>query len=598
MTQTTLPHRSDVPIEETWNLESIFPTIDAWQAACDEVEAGLPELEKYVGRLGESPATLLEYFSIADDLIRLAVKVMVYAGLAQATDVSDQQAAARMGQGRGLITRAVAARSFENPELMEIGFDTLRAWMDENPELEIYRHHFDDLERQSAHVRSAEVEEVLALATGPLPPRQTFMPYSSLINFELKFKPAVSSEGTELEVGQSSIGSLNTHKDRRVRQTAFENYADAYLDFRNTIAGTQTMAFERDHFNARARRFNSTLEASLNPSNIPLEVFHNLIRVFRENLPTWHKYWRVKRRALGLDGFGVYDIKAPLTESTVEVPYDQAVEWICSGMAPLGEEYVRVLRGGCTTDRWVDRSRNKGKRQGAFSWGSYDTQPFIMMSYADDVFSTVLRTIAHVECPLDCLIGMGGRTGALGITAMIRINVDQILVHAILVRVGRITVTDPSVSLLADYAIAIQVKSAGSFFVARHTGGSDPSIRSIPRKGSTQGNEDQQSLHTCIVPRCLRRWKARPVHPALIGCHLSERRIYSLADGRVFVFAEADDSGKSSRMVQSRKGFYRSNAHCRSFVLKQREEFVQGTLVRLARTQELLLAQVVANAFD
>ena len=223
MTQTTLPHRSDVPIEETWNLESIFPTVDAWQVACDEVEAGLPELEKYVGRLGESPATLLEYFSIADDLIRLAVKVMVYAGLAQATDVSDQQAAARMGQGRGLITRAVAARSFENPELMEIGFDTLHAWMDENPELEIYRHHFDDLERQSAHVRSAEVEEVLALATGPLPPRQTFMPYSSLINFELKFKPAVSSEGTELEVGQSSIGSLN----ERVSILAVEDFCDA-----------------------------------------------------------------------------------------------------------------------------------------------------------------------------------------------------------------------------------------------------------------------------------------------------------------------------------------------------------------------------------
>lgn len=131
----------------------------------------------------------------------------------------------------------------------------------------------------------------------------------------------------------------------------------------------------------------------MNPSNIPIEVFHNLIEVFRRNLPTWHKYWRVRRKALKLEKLHVYDIKAPLTDAKVEVPFEQAVNWISEGMRPLGEEYVAVLKDGCTVNRWVDRARNKGKRQGAFSWGSYDTQPFIMMSYADDVFS--LSTLAH-----------------------------------------------------------------------------------------------------------------------------------------------------------------------------------------------------------
>jgi oligoendopeptidase F len=122
-------------------------------------------------------------------------------------------------------------------------------------------------------------------------------------------------------------------------------------------------------------------------------VFHTLIEVFKENLPTWHRYWRVRREALGYDALYVYDIKAPLTEAKPEVPYEQAVVWICEGMAPLGEEYVAAIRRGCREGRWVDRARNKGKRQGAFSSGAYDTQPFIMMSYADDVFS--LSTLAH-----------------------------------------------------------------------------------------------------------------------------------------------------------------------------------------------------------
>jgi oligoendopeptidase F len=129
------------------------------------------------------------------------------------------------------------------------------------------------------------------------------------------------------------------------------------------------------------------------PNNIPVEVFHNLIQVFKENLPTWHRYWQIRKQILGYDELHVYDIKAPLTRTKPQIPYQQAVDWICAGMAPLGEEYVKILRSGCLEDRWVDRARNKGKRQGAFSWGMYDTQPFIMMSYADDVFS--LSTLAH-----------------------------------------------------------------------------------------------------------------------------------------------------------------------------------------------------------
>ena len=391
MTQTTLLPRSEIPVEETWNLESIFPNIEAWEAGLKEAQALIPEIAKFQGKLSEGPGTLLKAFEAVETLQRKAMKVMVYAMLGSSADTTDQASLARGGQGQGTMVKAGAAAAFLEPELLAIGFDTLRKWMDEEPKLAVYAHYFDTLEREQKHVRSQEVEEVLAMAGEPLgTPRSS---YNAITNADLKFKKAKSSDGSKLDVGQSSIGGLITHEDRKVRKTAWKSYADGYLSYRNTIAAIQQGGFQNDVFRMRARNYASSLEASLEPNNIPTEVFHNLIDVFKNNLPTWHKYWRIRRKALGYKKFRVYDIKAPLMEHKPVVSFDQAVEWICEGMAPLGEEYVQVLRDGSTVNRWVDRAINKGKRQGAFSWGTYDTQPFIMMSYANDLFS--LSTLAH-----------------------------------------------------------------------------------------------------------------------------------------------------------------------------------------------------------
>ena len=182
-------------------------------------------------------------------------------------------------------------------------------------------------------------------------------------------------------------------RDREVRRTAWENYADAHLAFKNTMANNLAAGIKQDVLRARVRRYDSSLEAALFPDNIPLAVFHNLIDVFKRNLPTWHRYWRLRRKALGVETLHEWDIKAPLASGKVNVPYSQAVDWICEGMAPLGEEYVAVLRRGCLQERWVDIYPNKGKRLGAFSYGGPGTHPFIMMSYNDDLFSA--STLAH-----------------------------------------------------------------------------------------------------------------------------------------------------------------------------------------------------------
>ncbi|HIE57159.1 MAG TPA: oligoendopeptidase F, partial [Anaerolineales bacterium] len=391
MSKFTLVDRSEVPVEQTWNLESIYPDLESWEADLKAVQEMIPNAAALQGSLAKSPQALLAALKASEDLYRKTMKVLVHAMLTSAVDSANQAALARSGQARGLYAKVEAAISFIEPELLSIGFETLETWMDASPELAIYAHYFNTLKHQQEHVRSGEVEEILAMAGEPL--GASFSAYGAITNADLKFKPAKSSDGAKLDVGQSSIGALITHEDRKVRKTAWKRYANGYLAYKNTIAAVQTGAFQRDVFNARARRYDSSLQASLAPNNVPTEVFHNLIDVFKRNLPTWHRYWRIRRKALGYKKFHVYDIKAPLANAKVTVPYDQAVEWIAEGMAPLGEEYVTILRNGCTVNRWVDWARNKGKRQGAFSSGAYDTQPFIMMSYADDLFS--LSTLAH-----------------------------------------------------------------------------------------------------------------------------------------------------------------------------------------------------------
>jgi oligoendopeptidase F len=387
----TLPVRSEAPVEQTWDLESVYPTPEAWEAAYRDVEGRLPALNAYRGRLGEGPHALAEFLELYQSAGVEMGKIALYARNASSVDSTDQAALGRLGQANSLWSRFLAASSFLDPELMAIGLDRVEEWLKTTPQLAFMAHYVDRLRRRAPHVRSDEVEEAAALLSDPF--AAAFNTYSALTAVETGFRPAVASDGAELEVGQTSYGALITHPDRAVRRSAWESYADGYLALKNTHAGLLSAAVKQDVFNARLRRYGSALEASLGPNDIPVEVFHNLIATFRRNLPTWHRYWRLRKRALGVDEFEVYDIKAPLSAAKPVVPFAQAVEWITEGMAPMGDEYVEVLRRGCAEERWVDWALNRGKRDGAFSSGSVGTRPFIMMSYQDDLFS--LSTLAH-----------------------------------------------------------------------------------------------------------------------------------------------------------------------------------------------------------
>lgn len=387
----TVPLRQEIPLEHTWNAESIFPNDAAWSAEFDALTNDLLSLARFRGHLADNASTLADWFEASEAFEFRAGKVVLYASMKHTVDTTDQTAVALNDRARGLAARVAAAMSFAEPELLAIGFDKLRAWMQTEPRLAIYAHYFDRLEQRAAHVRSTEVEELLSQVNDPF--RTAAATHGVLTDADLKFVPARNDAGETFEITQGTIGALRTHPDRTVRRTAFENYADAYLANKNTMANALSAGVKQDVFRMRARKYESSLQAALAPNYIPLDVFHNLIQTFRANLPTWHRYWKIRQRALGYDSLHVYDEKAPLTASKPRVEFAQAVDWICAGLQPLGEEYVSTLRRGVLEQRWVDKYPNKGKRAGAFSTGVPGTQPFILMSYNDDLFS--MSTLAH-----------------------------------------------------------------------------------------------------------------------------------------------------------------------------------------------------------
>jgi oligoendopeptidase F len=383
--------RAEVPVEQTWNLEAIFPSVEEWEKALEGIEAEIEQIVPFRNTLSQSPQQLYKCLKVTEQVSRKMEKIFLYANLGSAVDNSDQAAQARAVQARGKYAKLQATTAFIEPELIAIGFPTLKEWCQQDQEVSLYKTYFEQLERKQSKVRSFEVENVMAMASEPM--TTVVQTYNSLTNVDIKFGSAFDEKGNPYPIEQGNFGALISHEDRSVRKTAWENYNDAFLKQKNTLAGLQIAGLQKDIFVANVRGFKNSLEASLFPNNIPEEVFHNLISVFRKHIPTWHKYWRIRKQWLGLDEFQEYDIKAPLTDQKPVVPFQQAIEWITEGMKPLGEEYVGILNKGATSERWVDWAVNQGKRQGAFSSGVYDTNPFIMMSYNNDVFS--LSTLAH-----------------------------------------------------------------------------------------------------------------------------------------------------------------------------------------------------------
>lgn len=385
------PPRGKVNKQHTWNSETVFANEAAWQAELGSILGALDSVRKFQGTLGQSPSNLRQALEVRDQLWVRAQRVYMYAAFAQAVDTTNQKAAGLQGQAESMSGHVAAALAFFAPELIALGHGRLREWMQQDRQLAVHAHSIDDLFRRQAHVRSGEVEEILGMLVDPFDgPSNTG---SLLTNADFQFEPAVTSTGARLEVTQSSLTRILLSSDRTARQSAWNHYMDRHLEFKNTLASNLITSIKANVFRARARRHDSTLAASLFDNNVPADVFHNLPGTFKRYLPVWHRYFEVRRKALRQRGLTYYDMWAPLARKKHRLTFDQAVDMIAVGLTPLGREYTQTLRRGCLEQRWVDWVPNKGKANGAFSYGAPGTHPFIMMSFTGDVAG--MSTLAH-----------------------------------------------------------------------------------------------------------------------------------------------------------------------------------------------------------
>ena len=391
MSQQILPKRAEVNPEFIWDASSIFATHTDWDAALEALKKDIPSLLSFAGRLGNSGSVLLEFLEILNDLRSRFRKLSVYASLFRSVDSEDNAANIMSGKAASVFANFASSAAFGQPELLALGQSKLEQLILQEPKLEMYKHHFEILEKGRAHVRSSEVEALLGSVSEPF--SQAVQTHGVLVNADLKFENAIDSSGASFEVAQSTLRNLVSSPDRALRISAWESYSDGHLAFKNTMASALSSGIKQDWFRSNARNYSSSLAAALTPEHIPLEVFHNLVATFMQYIPMWHKYWDLRRKWLKLEKLSEADVFAPLSENPPVVPYAQSCALVLEGMKPLGQEYHDIMKRGLLEERWVDVYPNKGKRLGAFSTGGQGTHPFIFMSYHDSLFE--LSTLAH-----------------------------------------------------------------------------------------------------------------------------------------------------------------------------------------------------------
>src|SRR6266496_6076867 len=318
---TALPKRNEVEKKYTWNLASIFPSVDDWRATLKKVEETLPGLTAYKGHLGDSAQKLLGWFRDYQAALIPASQVMVYSSMSSDQDTSNQDAIALRDQARGMFARFNAAISFAESELLDIPKEKIEQFVKDEPELATYRHYFDQLRTREGHVRSPEVEALLATVGDPLDLFRAA--HAVLADGEIDYGK-VHTDGGDVQVAAGTLESLLHNTDINVRKTAWEQYADGYLEYKNTFATLITGGMKKDVFLARARNYPTAVEAALSRNNIPRAVYDNMLNTARRKLPVWHRYWGVKRRILGLDKLHGYDVFAPLGHDEPKVTFEEA----------------------------------------------------------------------------------------------------------------------------------------------------------------------------------------------------------------------------------------------------------------------------------
>jgi oligoendopeptidase F len=386
------PSRSEVAEADTWDLSPLYATDADWEAEFQSVGETFPGVTKFQGRIAEGPGVLLELLEFEKCLNLRIEQLNQFAALRVTEDSSNSESLARESKLQALFTRIGEAFAFISPEIQELDDDSFERYLGD-PLLSEWTIPLRKLRRRKPHTLTLPEERLLALGASTIGGHQET--FSQLTNVDMKFGRVRTDGGEEIELTQSSFSSMLVQRNPEVRRNAFQQFYREFSDHEFTLAASLASSVRADVFYARARNHPSAREASLFWDDVPVSVYDNLIDSVHKNLSPLFRYFGLRRQVLGLDELHHYDTYVPLvSEVKTDIPWDDAVEKVLSAVRPLGSRYVETLRHGLGSARWCDRYENKGKRSGAFSYGTYQSPPYIMMNYKRDVFSDVY-TLAH-----------------------------------------------------------------------------------------------------------------------------------------------------------------------------------------------------------
>ncbi len=391
MNEHTIPKRNEIKIEDTWNLMHLYPSIDKFNEDIEKLKVLSEKASHFQGTVGKSKEHFFEVLEYMTTSSLLSERIMQYSFLRHASDGSDNENQRLKSIATTIVTDLSAKTSYIEPEILAIDSEVIDSWLHDDI-FKDYRIMVKKLIRFKPHVLSSEMEHLMALQSEV--GHKASDTFSALTNIDFDFGKIKTEEGT-IPLSQSTYSLFMQNPDQSIRKKAYIQFYKTFKNHENSLASLYETSIKQDLFRAKVRKYDNVRSMFLFPDNVEDAVYDSLIHSVKEALPSLHRYYRIRKERLGLKRLNHYDVYAPMVEGVhVTHTYEEAVEVITSALAPLGKEYVETITKGLTSDRWVDRYENKGKRAGAFSSGSYQGPPYILINYHEDVLRDVF-TLAH-----------------------------------------------------------------------------------------------------------------------------------------------------------------------------------------------------------
>ncbi|MGO3732212.1 MAG: oligoendopeptidase F [Vagococcus sp.] len=386
-----LPNRSDLPVDKTWDLTPIFKDETAFDEAYQDLVNRLETAKELQGTLKNGADAFLKATEYVLDVYRQIETIYVYSHLKNDQDTSDTFYQGVYARASALAAQTGEAVAWYQPEVLTLSDEMIEGYFDSNKNLDMYRHFVKQMTDNRAHVLSSKEEELLAGASEIF--EASSNTFSVLDNADLTFPIVTDEDGHQVELSSGLYGQLMESTNRGVREEAFKGLYSVYEQFRNTFASTLSANVKKHNFNAKIRQYDSAREAALSSNHIPESVYDTLLEVVGSRLPLLHRYVALRKKLLNVDELHMYDMYTPiLGDAPIKYTYEEAKEITLSGLAPLGEDYLNIVKEAFD-DRWIDVIENKGKRSGAYSSGSYDTKPYILLNWHDSL--NHLYTLVH-----------------------------------------------------------------------------------------------------------------------------------------------------------------------------------------------------------